>query len=143
MQARTKLAEERARAASEVKALQARIARERAKADPDGELIANRTERLARAQKAADDLARAENALPNDKTNFNIVSAPGSPGGNWFEAKWQHAKENPALLLYKLKSSAYKYSWALIPISLPFIWLLFPFRRDVACTTTQSSRPIR
>lgn len=35
------------------------------------------------------------------------------------------------MLLYKLKSSAYKYSWALIPISLPFIWLLFPFRRDV------------
>jgi len=39
--------------------------------------------------------------------------------------------ENPELTLYKLKSYAYKYSWALIPISLPFIWLLFIFRRDV------------
>lgn len=42
-----------------------------------------------------------------------------------------HAKENPGLMAYKLQSSAYKFSWALIPISLPFIWLLFAFRRDV------------
>jgi hypothetical protein len=41
------------------------------------------------------------------------------------------ATRNPALTLYKLQSSAYKYSWALIPISLPFIWLMFAFRRDV------------
>ncbi|RST32093.1 DUF3667 domain-containing protein [Sphingomonas ginkgonis] len=37
--------------------------------------------------------------------------------------------DNPALFFYKLKSSAYKYSWALIPISVPFLWLLFPFSR--------------
>ena len=28
-----------------------------------------------------------------------------------------------------MKSSAYKYSWALIPLSVPFLWLLFPFSR--------------
>ena len=38
-------------------------------------------------------------------------------------------KANPALGLYKLQSGAYKYSWALIPISVPFVWLLFPFNR--------------
>jgi hypothetical protein len=43
----------------------------------------------------------------------------------------RHAAENPELVVYKMKSYAYKYSWALIPISLPFIWLLFAFRRDV------------
>jgi len=42
-----------------------------------------------------------------------------------------HAVKNPELAAYKLQSSAYKFSWALIPISLPFIWLLFAFRRDV------------
>jgi cell division protein FtsB len=42
-----------------------------------------------------------------------------------------HAVRNPELAAYKLQSSAYKFSWALIPISLPFIWLLFAFRRDV------------
>ncbi|MCY1170657.1 hypothetical protein D9M73_107390 [compost metagenome] len=32
-------------------------------------------------------------------------------------------------MLYKLQSSAYKYSWALIPISTPFVALLFLWRR--------------
>ena len=39
------------------------------------------------------------------------------------------AAKNPELLLYKLKTNAYKFSWALIPISVPFVWLLFPFSR--------------
>lgn len=43
----------------------------------------------------------------------------------------RHYADNPQLAAYKLQSSAYKFSWALIPISLPFIWLLFAFRRDV------------
>ncbi len=36
---------------------------------------------------------------------------------------------NPALVLYKLQANAYKFAWALIPLSLPFMWLLFPFSR--------------
>lgn len=39
------------------------------------------------------------------------------------------AGKNPELLFYKLKTNAYKFSWALIPISVPFVWLLFPFSR--------------
>jgi hypothetical protein len=42
-----------------------------------------------------------------------------------------HVKDNPALYAYKLKMASYKFSWALIPISVPFIWLLFAWRRDV------------
>ncbi|CAM3107916.1 DUF3667 domain-containing protein [Sphingomonas antarctica] len=41
------------------------------------------------------------------------------------------ALKNPKLTLYKLQSSAYKYAWAMIVLSLPFMWLMFPFRRDV------------
>ncbi|WP_312026756.1 DUF3667 domain-containing protein [Sphingomonas endolithica] len=40
------------------------------------------------------------------------------------------ANANPGLMLYKLQSSAYKYSWALIPISTPFVALLFLWRRS-------------
>jgi hypothetical protein len=40
------------------------------------------------------------------------------------------ANANPELALYKLQSSAYKYSWALIPISVPFVALLFLWRRQ-------------
>jgi hypothetical protein len=35
------------------------------------------------------------------------------------------ANANPGLAIYKLQMSAYKYSWALIPISAPFVALLF------------------
>lgn len=36
---------------------------------------------------------------------------------------------NPNLALYKIQSSAYKFSWALIPISVPFVWLMFAWHR--------------
>ncbi len=52
-------------------------------------------------------------------------------GWKWFDRSVGHMSQNPELTLYKLKTYGYKYSWALIPISLPFIWLLFAFRRDV------------
>jgi hypothetical protein len=41
----------------------------------------------------------------------------------------RHAAENPDLTLYKMKSSAYKFAFALVPISLPFLWLMFFWRK--------------
>ena len=41
----------------------------------------------------------------------------------------KHAAENPQLMIYKIQSNAYKFSWALIPISVPFVWLLFFWQR--------------
>jgi hypothetical protein len=41
----------------------------------------------------------------------------------------EKAIANPALIIYKLQANAYKFAWALIPLSLPFMWLLFPFSR--------------
>jgi hypothetical protein len=40
--------------------------------------------------------------------------------------KWS---KNPGLMLYKLQANAYKFSWLLIPLSIPFVWLLFAWRR--------------
>ena len=40
--------------------------------------------------------------------------------------KW---RKNPSLMLYKLQSNGYKYSWLLIPLSVPFLWLLFFWKR--------------
>jgi hypothetical protein len=42
--------------------------------------------------------------------------------------KW---RENPGLMLYKLQNNSYKFSWLLIPLSLPFMWLLFAWKRGV------------
>ena len=50
---------------------------------------------------------------------------------DWINTRWRQAKRNPDLLVYKLKNSAYKFSWVLVPITLPLIWLLFARRRDV------------
>jgi hypothetical protein len=47
----------------------------------------------------------------------------------WLNQLIGKAKANPELLFFKLKTNAYKYSWALIPISVPLVWLLFPFNR--------------
>lgn len=61
---------------------------------------------------------------------------PGS--GNEFHSGWHRLdhgiakwRTNPGLMLYKLQSNSYKFSWLLIPLSLPFVWLLFFWRRDI------------
>lgn len=40
--------------------------------------------------------------------------------------KW---RENPSLMLYKMQNNSYKFSWLLIPLSIPFVWLLFFWKR--------------
>ena len=45
------------------------------------------------------------------------------------DAMLEQTRKNPQLAIYKLQSNAYKFAWALIPISVPFMWLLFPFSR--------------
>lgn len=39
--------------------------------------------------------------------------------------------QNPELAVYKIQNTAYKFSFLLVPISLPFMWLLFVWRRGV------------
>ena len=129
-EARTKLAEEKARAAASLVQTRRALAKEQADGEPDAERVARLTKRVVAATKARDDLAEAERALP-DTGDFKITSKSTLVSGNWLEQKWRQAAENPKLVLYKIKTSAYKFSWALIPISLPFIWLLFPLRRGV------------
>ena len=52
-------------------------------------------------------------------------------GSAWLDKvlieKWE---KNPGLMLYKLQSNGYKFSWLLIPLSLPFMWLMFAWRRQ-------------
>ena len=40
--------------------------------------------------------------------------------------KW---RTNPGLMLYKLQTNFYKFSWLLIPLSIPFVWILFFWKR--------------
>jgi hypothetical protein len=47
----------------------------------------------------------------------------------WLEQAYHKAKRDPAFLVYKMKNNSYKWSWAIIPLSVPFLWLMFPFSR--------------
>ena len=68
--------------------------------------------------------SKVPSELPSQAIN---VGADGMP--DWLVDAVGKAKENPELVIYKIKTNAYKFSWALIPISVPFVWLLFPFSR--------------
>ena len=54
---------------------------------------------------------------------MDLSNAPGPL--RWIDKTWRRAKADKSLLAYKLSSNSYKYSWALIPISVPLVWLLF------------------
>jgi Protein of unknown function (DUF3667) len=49
-------------------------------------------------------------------------------GWVWFDHKLNDGGRkmvsNPGLALYKLQSNGYKFAWLLIPLSLPFVWLV-------------------
>ncbi len=78
-------------------------------------------------EKEIDDIDFARGLLKGERwrpINFNLS------GWSALDTKMKAANENPNLFLYKLQSSAYKYSWALIPLSVPFVWLMFFWRRQ-------------
>jgi hypothetical protein len=60
----------------------------------------------------------------NSASGMRLAGVP-----DWLRAPAEKAGKNPDLLFYKLKTNAYKFSWLLIPLSVPFLWLMFPFSR--------------
>jgi len=46
-------------------------------------------------------------------------------GWGWLDKGLEKWRDNPSLMLYKFQANSYKYSWLLIVISIPFVWLLF------------------
>ena len=91
---------------------------------------------LAEARNELRGLRIAERFIPGQAADIGKVRstspAPATAvtdhGGAWLQRKIDHARENPKLLFYKMKSSGYKYSWALIPMSLPFLWVMFAWK---------------
>ena len=77
-----------------------------------------RRTRLRELQRSAKELADNTPSFSNIKTGWPMLDKGVAK-----------ANANPGLALYKIQSNAYKYSWALIPISVPFVWLLFAWHR--------------
>jgi hypothetical protein len=89
-----------------------------------GKIAELEKEQDARRQAQAADKAQPTNSVANFKTKWPKLDAR-------LNAVVQDFNESPKLLAYKLKTAGYKYSWALIPLSVPFMWILFFWRRDI------------
>ncbi len=113
--------------------------------------LSDGSERASAIRAELDDISRAEAFLQGAKTfaggetQANAAgvgdleesedTSPGritfeGEGFEWLETnlvgKW---RDNPSLMLYKLQTNAYKFSWLLIPLSIPFVWIMFFWRR--------------
>jgi hypothetical protein len=119
--AERKLAIQRRDAETEIRRLEADLSKAKAAGWP--------------TTKIEDDLEGARMTVTLMKTASDVMTKGKSDikinlfGNKALNEAAKHATENPQLLIYKIQSNAYKYSWALIPISVPFLWLLFFWRR--------------
>jgi len=78
------------------------------------------------------DAARDRAADVDRNDTGSAASADGAveQGGHAFRAALEKLEDNPELVFYKMKSNGYKWSWLLVPLSIPFMWLLFFWRRE-------------
>ena len=52
-------------------------------------------------------------------------------GWTALDKKLEEKLANPELAVYKVQNAAYKFAFLLVPISLPFVWLMFAWRRKI------------
>jgi hypothetical protein len=81
----------------------------------------------ARIAKKQADIADTQKALTNVQSSASVQFDNGTP--NWIRPFIRNVKDNPDLVSMKVQDAASKYSCLLFPLSVPFMWLLFPFRR--------------
>jgi hypothetical protein len=108
-EARAEMADDNAASAvidSQMAALERRIEET---GDPDGKIV------LAEDEEPGSGLSTRVTANP---TGIALLD-------NGIE-KW---RQNPGLMAYKLQANFYKFSWLLIPLSVPFVWLIFAWKR--------------
>jgi len=118
-------------------------------ADAEEDLASAKAD-LAAAQTAVNAVAMAASAAAATAAPAAAAASAAAPSGSSIEPGWaqllhrvktghprfdaavKHAADNPELTAYKLKNTAYKFSFMLVPISLPFLWLMFFWRRGIA-----------
>jgi hypothetical protein len=108
---------------------------DRLAADPKANTV-DLDKRIKSEQADVDAMTNVAAQLPSQATDSGHGTLIGDASGvhsdiPWLDRQLRAVNENRALYAYKMKMASYKFSWALIPISVPFIWLLFFWRRDV------------
>jgi hypothetical protein len=86
------------------------------------------------------ELARLDRKIADKKAEIDVeqkllsgqslvTADPGDDAPDWIKPFIENAADNPEAVSLKVQEAASKYSWLLIPLSVPFMWLLFPFSR--------------
>ena len=88
-----------------------------------GEDVADIDRRIASSR---EDIAKSRKVLSGEAFSTSEMDEE-TPA--WVRPLVERASENPELLVAKIQGAASKFSWLLIPLSVPFLWLLFPLRR--------------
>ncbi|WP_231848693.1 DUF3667 domain-containing protein [Sphingobium sp. SYK-6] len=100
--------------------------------------------RIEKARAAGEDTAELEQRLASTRENIEAtklfadkVKPAAEAEKDTFKTGWAKldkgiaaVNDNPDLFLYRMQTSAYKFSWLLIPLSLPFVWILFFWKRQ-------------
>ena len=90
-----------------------------------GQPTAKADRRVANLKEDADTISKVKYRL--DAPTGDSIKVTSKFG--WLDARLQEARKNPGLVIYKVQSAAYKFSWALIFLSTPMVALLFLWRR--------------
>ena len=126
-----------AQSEAELAALRERRARLAAQRQPtaaiDDAIVAKQNE-VAFQQRVVEGFVPEHDAVvnlpvPRQEEEEFVVLSGADRLNNWLNDSYRKAKRNPQLLIYKLQTNAYKFSWLLIPISIPLVGLLFLHRR--------------
>lgn len=97
----------------------------RARAEPGSERAQRLDRKIAGLSKDLSEIKR----IPLDLAKTSGQGLGFKTGWKRIDKGIEKANENPGLALYKLQTNSYKFSWALIPLSIPFVWMLFFWRR--------------
>ena len=110
-------------AVSEQKADLAKLEKRRAANAAAGAPVTDLDRKIASEKDALAQLEKVRRGGFTTKAGVND-EAPA-----WVRDAVGKAQKNPELVIYKVQDAASKFSWLLIPLSIPFLWLLFPFSR--------------
>ena len=124
------LAEVREDMVAERQNLREELAETRSSGANDGEVAAIEAD-IAEIDQTIAGLDRGQELIGGDGEKASPDEYDAADAGELklfkkLEEKW---RKNPGLMLYKLQANSYKFSWLLIPLSLPFVWLLFAWKR--------------
>jgi hypothetical protein len=100
----------------------AQVEKLRAEALKAGKPVVELDKKLAEEKKGLEAL---EKVRRGDFADADV----GDDTPQWVRGVVQRVQKNPELAVTNMQDAASKYSWLLIPLSLPFMWLLFPFSR--------------